>query len=117
MASMEYKGYIGVVEIDNEQKMLHGRVVNTREDGIAFVGKNVAELEQALEDSVEYYLEVCRKHGRDPEKPASGKFVVRLDPAMHRELLRVAARAEKSLNTVVREAIEEKLHHEEMLVS
>lgn len=116
MASMEYKGYIGVIEIDNEQKMLHGRVVNTRDDGIAFVGKDVAELEQAFKDSVEFYLKVCRKHGREPEKPASGKFVVRLDPQMHRELLRIAAREEKSLNAVVKEAIAEKVHEAQALV-
>ena len=112
MASMEYKGYIGVIEVDNEQKMLHGSIVNTR-DVITFVGRNVEELEQALEESVEDYIAFCRKHDREPEKPASGKFVVRLDPEMHRELIRAAARAEKSLNTVVREAIAERLHNDE----
>jgi predicted HicB family RNase H-like nuclease len=35
--------------------------------------------------------------------------VVRIDPAVHRELMRLAARADKSLNTVLREAIER--HH------
>jgi predicted HicB family RNase H-like nuclease len=115
MASMEYKGYIGVIEVDNKQKLLHGTVVNTR-DVITFVGKNVEELEQSLKDSVEFYLEVCAKNGREPNKPASGKFVVRVQPELHGELMRVAARTNKSLNTVVREAIEEKLHDVEALV-
>lgn len=108
MASMEYKGYVGVIEVDAERKMLHGSIVNTR-DVITFEGRNVEELEQALEDSVEDYLEFCRVHHREPEKPASGRFVVRIDPAMHRELMRLAARADKSLNTLVREAIERHL--------
>lgn len=108
---MEYKGYIGVIEVDNEQKMLHGSIVNTR-DVITFVGKNVEELEQALKDSVEDYLEFCRKLGRAPEKPASGRFLVRLTPEMHRELIRIAAREDKSLNAVVREALAERVHHE-----
>jgi predicted HicB family RNase H-like nuclease len=108
MTTMEYKGYVGVIEVDSERKVLHGSIVNTR-DVITFEGRNVEELEQALADSVEDYLEFCRAHHREPEKPASGRFVVRIDPAMHRELMRVAARADKSLNTVVREAIERHL--------
>lgn len=55
---------------------------------------------------------MCAKNGREPEKPASGKFVVRLTPEMHRELIRLAARTNKSLNAVVREAVEEHLEHE-----
>ena len=108
MTTMEYKGYVGVIEVDAERKTLHGSVVNTR-DVITFEGRNVEQLERALADSVEDYLEFCRAHHREPEKPASGRFVVRIDPAVHRELMRVAGRAGKSLNSVVREAIERHL--------
>lgn len=108
MTTMEYKGYVGVIEVDAGRKVLHGSIVNTR-DVITFEGRDVEELEQALADSVEDYLEFCRAHHREPEKPASGRFVVRIDPAVHRELMRLAARGDKSLNTVVREAIERHL--------
>jgi len=108
MTSMEYKGYVGVIEVDAERKVLRGSIVNTR-DVITFEGRDVDELEQALADSVEDYLEFCRTRHREPEKPASGRFLVRIDPAVHRELMRLAARAGKSLNTVVREAIERQL--------
>ena len=104
MTSIEYKGYVGVIEVDAERKMLHGTIVNTR-DVITFEGRDVAEIEQALEDSIEDYLEFCGTNHREPEKPASGRFVVRIDPAAHRELMRAAARADKSLNSLVREAI------------
>lgn len=109
MASLEYKGYIAVIEIDED--VLHGSVVNTR-DVITFEAKNVRDLKKEFEASVRFYLETCAKHGREPEKPASGKFLVRMSPEMHRELMRLAARTHKSLNTVVKETLEERVQRE-----
>ena len=113
MATMEYKGYIAVLELDTDNGVFHGSVVNTR-DVITFEGQNVEELQKELEASVEFYLEVCAKRGKDPEKPASGKFIVRLTPEMHRELIRLAARQNKSLNAIVREALAERVQHEQL---
>jgi len=33
--------------------------------------------------SLDCYLETCAKHGIAPKKQASGKFVVRIPPALH----------------------------------
>ena len=79
MSTVEYKGYVGVVEVDADRKVLHGSIVNTR-DVITFEGRDVDELERALEESVEDYLEFCRTHHREPEKPALGRFVARSTP-------------------------------------
>ena len=108
MASMEYKGYIAVLELDAEKGVFHGSVVNTR-DVITFQGSSVEELRREFEASVDFYLEVSARHNREPEKPASGKFVVRIAPEMHRELIKLAARESKSLNTVVRETLQERV--------
>lgn len=51
MASMEYKGYIALIEIDDD--VLHGSVVNTR-DVITFEARNVGALRKEFEASVEY---------------------------------------------------------------
>jgi hypothetical protein len=67
--TMRYKGYIGMAVPDKKQKLMHGHVVNTLHDGIAFAGKTSEDLEQAFKGSVNYYLEVCRKHERKPERP------------------------------------------------
>ena len=40
---MEYKGYIGHVEFDDEAEIFHGEVINTR-DIITFQGKTVKKL-------------------------------------------------------------------------
>jgi predicted HicB family RNase H-like nuclease len=111
MASMEYKGYIAVLDLDIENGIFHGSVVNTR-DVITFEGSSVGVLRREFEASVNYYLELCAKQNREPEKPASGKFVVRIAPEMHRELIRLAARESKSLNTVVRETLQERVQME-----
>ena len=76
---MDYKGYVGMVEFDDEADIFHGQVVNLR-DVITFQGRSVDELRHAFEESVDDYLAWCAKRGKTPDKPFSGKFVVRLDP-------------------------------------
>ena len=63
---MTYKGYQARVELDEEARVFHGEVINTR-DVITFQGSSVDELQQAFEDSVDDYLEYCAARG---EKPA-----------------------------------------------
>jgi predicted HicB family RNase H-like nuclease len=102
---MEYKGYIGKVEFDSEAEIFHGEVINIR-DVITFEGSSVEELNQAFRDSVDDYLEFCSLRGEEPEKPFSGKFVIRLSPELHREAFIKARLSDKSLNSWVSEVLE-----------
>ena len=102
---MEYRGYVAKVEIDEEAGLLHGEVINIR-DVVTFEGRTVEELQQALRESVEDYLAFCAKRGEDPEKPFSGKFVVRLPADLHRKAFVKAKLADKSLNNWVTEVLE-----------
>lgn len=102
---MEYKGYVGRVEYDDEAGVFHGEVVNTR-DVITFQGATVAGLRKAFRDSVEDYLAFCAARGEEPEKPFSGQFVTRISPDLHRRINRAAARAGRSLNAWVTEQLE-----------
>jgi predicted HicB family RNase H-like nuclease len=102
---MEYKGYIGRVEFDDEAGIFHGEVVNTR-DVITFQGTTVAQLRVAFHESVDDYLDFCRERGEQPEKPHSGRFVTRVSPDLHRRISRAAAAAGKSLNAWVAEQLE-----------
>ena len=105
MNAMSYKGYEGVVAYDEDADLFHGEIVNTR-DVITFQGRSVDELKSALSDSVEDYLTFCRERGEDPEKPYSGQFVVRVDPALHRAVASAARRAGASLNKWVAATLE-----------
>jgi len=102
---MEYKGYIGKVEFDSEAEIFHGEVINIR-DVITFEGSSVEELNQAFRDSVDDYLEFCTLRGEEPEKPFSGKFVIRLSPELHRKAFIKARLSDKSLNSWVSEVLE-----------
>ena len=98
---MEYKGYKASVDYDDDAGVLHGEVIGLR-DVVTFQGASVKELRKAFRDSVDDYLEFCAERGEAPEKACSGRFVVRVEPALHSEILS-RARAEKtSLNAWIK---------------
>ena len=106
---MEYKGYIGKVEIDDEVGILYGEVINVR-DVITFEGTSVEEVQQAFHESVDDYLEFCAERGESPEKPFSGKFVLRLPEDLHRQAYIQAKLKNKSLNSWVTEVLQSVLN-------
>jgi len=102
---MEYKGYVGKVEMDDEAGILHGEVINIR-DVITFEGVSVDEIHKAFRESVDDYLDFCAQRGESPEKPFSGKFVVRLPAELHRKAYIQARLADKSLNGWVTDVLQ-----------
>ena len=64
------------------------------------------ELQKAFIDSIKDYLAFCAARGEDPEKPFSGKFVIRLSPELHRKAFIKARLSDKSLNSWVSEVLE-----------
>ena len=103
---IEYKGYHGAVEFDPELDKFHGRLVNTR-SVISFYGSSVEELREEMAASVDTYLEVCEEKGIDPDRPYSGKLMVRITPELHRNMALAAASEGKSMNEWLSETIEE----------
>jgi predicted HicB family RNase H-like nuclease len=97
---MTYKGYLGVLRIDEDERVLRGRVMNTR-DMITFQGKTVEDAEKAFRDSVDEYLDFCASLGRAPEKPYSGRFSLRIRPDIHRGLSAIAEARGTSINRIV----------------
>ena len=102
---MEYKGYIGVFEFDPEIDAFHGTVINTN-DVITFYGKSVAELRKEMRLSIDEYLAFCREEGQQPEKPFSGKLLLRTSPELHRRVALEAARHRVSMNAYIQEILE-----------
>ena len=106
---LKYKNYIGHVQFDAEAEIFHGKVINTR-DVITFQGTTVSTLKKAFRESVEDYLDFCNARGESPERPFSGRFNVRLDPALHREAIVAAKSAGISLNAWLIKAIKHEAH-------
>jgi predicted HicB family RNase H-like nuclease len=101
---LDYKGYKGRVKLDEESGLLHGEVLDLR-DVVTFEGESVQELEKAFRDSVDDYLEFCAELDREPDRPFSGKFQLRISPELHRDVWIQAQREGKSLNQYVAEKL------------
>jgi len=96
--TLNYKGYTGSVNFDADDKLFHGRILGTT-DVIGFEGTSVKKLEKDFHDAVDDYLETCRQIGKEPEKPFSGRLVLRLNSEDHRAMALAAKNAGKSLNS------------------
>ncbi len=103
---MKYKGYHGHVIYDEEAKLFHGEVIGLR-DVITFQGTSVKEIEQAFKDSVDEYLHFCKELKRDPEKPFSGKLLLRLPPEIHERVAYEAEQSGLSLNTWIKQGLQQ----------
>ena len=102
---MEYKGYVGKVEFDDEAGIFHGEVLDTR-DVITFQGQSVAELKRAFKESIDDYLAFCKQRREEPNKPFSGQFITRIPPELHRQVNLAASISGKSLNAWVVEQLQ-----------
>lgn len=95
--SMTYKGYTASMVFDAEDKIIVGRVLDI-EDIVSFHGESVSEFESRFHATVEDYLAASHELGSAPEKPASGKVMLRIAPEIHAAALKAAARSGSSLN-------------------
>ena len=102
---MEYKGYTARVVFDADAGVLFGEVEGLR-DVVTFEATNVEELQVAFRESVNDYLAMCAERGEEPERPYSGKFLLRVDPRLHREIAMAAASSGKSLNAFAAELLQ-----------
>jgi predicted HicB family RNase H-like nuclease len=102
---LDHKGYSGRVEYDDEAGVFHGEVLGLR-DVVTFQGRSVEEIEAAFRESVDDYLEFCAERGEDPDKPLSGRLVLRIKPELHRKVYIRAGREGKSINQWIAEQLD-----------
>ena len=110
MNTMSHKGYTARVEFDDRDSIFVGRVLGIR-TMISFHGETVAELRGEFETAVEDFLRECKEKGLKPEKPASGKLLLRIPPEVHGAALVAAQAAGKSLNQWAAELLQDAVHH------
>ncbi len=105
MNTMSHKGYTARVEYDERDDVFVGRILGIRSI-ISFHGATVVELRTEFEHAIKDYLADCKKEGVAPEKPASGKLLLRVPPEVHGRALVAAQSAGKSLNQWATELLE-----------
>jgi predicted HicB family RNase H-like nuclease len=97
MNAMEYQGYAARVEYSEEDGCFIGRIAGIR-DIVTFHGESVQELRAAFAEAVEDYLETCERAGLKPQKPYSGKIMLRVPPEVHAHAAMQAEAHGMSLN-------------------
>ncbi len=103
---MKYKGYAGRAEFDDGASLLHGEVLDLR-DVITFQGTSVEELDKEFRNAVDDYLEFCEERGEEPDRPFSGRLMLRLPPHLQRDVYVRARQEGKSLNQWIAEKLEQ----------
>lgn len=97
MSTMNYKGYAAKIEYSDEDACFVGHIAGIN-DVISFHADSVKELRAAFEESVDDYLATCERINRPPQKPYSGKLMLRVPPEVHAHAAMMAKAHGMSLN-------------------
>ncbi|MBL8513002.1 MAG: type II toxin-antitoxin system HicB family antitoxin [Betaproteobacteria bacterium] len=95
--TLRYKGYVARVDLDADSMVFAGRLLGMAEP-IEFHGASIEELVADFRFAVDHYLAECAKTGQPPERPASGKLLLRLPAETHAQAIVAAAAMGVSLN-------------------
>jgi len=95
--TITHNGYRASISFDVIDKIIVGRVLGI-DDIIVFHAKSIAEFEKNFHAVIKDYIAACAKLGSDPEKPASGKLMLRIAPEIHAAALKAARINGVSLN-------------------
>ncbi|MEY2864645.1 MAG: hypothetical protein RLY58_2352 [Pseudomonadota bacterium] len=104
MNIMSYKGYAARIEYSDEDGCFIGHIAGIR-DVVGFHGESVSQLRQAFEESVDDYVATCEKLNRTPQRPYSGKVMLRIEPSIHARVAMLAESQGKSLNAWAQEVL------------
>jgi predicted HicB family RNase H-like nuclease len=91
-----HRGYTGVVT-DVEADLISG-TVPAMKDVLHFEGRTLAEVRESFQLVVDEYLAMAVEKGFEPDRPKSGRILVRVPPEQHRRIEEAAIAAGKSMN-------------------
>ncbi len=99
MNTMNIGGYEAVITFDPDIQMFRGEFVGLN-GGADFYAADVAGLRREGEVSLRVFLDACERRGIEPRKRFSGKFSLRVDPAVHEAAVVAAAAHRAELESV-----------------
>ena len=97
MSTMKYKGYAAGIQYSDEDECFTGHIAGIQ-DIVGFHGESVRELRDAFHEAVDDYLETCEATGKAPQKPFSGKLMLRIKPELHATIAVAAQVNGQSIN-------------------
>lgn len=105
MNTMIYKGYAARIEYSEEDGCFVGHLAGIR-DIVGFDGKTVAQLKKRFHEAVDNYLWGCEQLGTEPNKPFSGRLLLRVPVDLHARASVAAKVTGMSLNQWLTRAVE-----------
>ena len=102
--SLAYRGYAARIEFSSEDECFIGHIAGIK-DHVGFHGESVSELKISFEEAVDDYLDTCNKVGKTPQKPYSGKLMLRLRPEIHAAVATAAELSGQSINQWASDAL------------
>lgn len=100
----KYKNYHGSVKLALEDDLIVGKVEYIK-DLILFEGKSIEEARQDFRNAIDDYIEMCSEIRKEPEKPYSGTFNIRIGQELHRNLAILAGKNDTSINEIIKIAV------------
>ena len=108
--TMTINGYHAVISYDEQINMFRGEFIGLN-GGADFYATDITNLRKEGEVSLRVFLEACEQRGIEPKKHYSGKFNLRVPPALHEQLAIQAAAHGKSINAWVLDLLAEQASH------
>jgi predicted HicB family RNase H-like nuclease len=108
MNIMTINGYNAVIAYDEEIDMFRGEFTGLN-GGADFYATDIASLRKEGKISLRVFLDACSERGIEPRKNYSGKFNLRVPPALHEQLAAQAAAHGKSINAWVLDLLKDQV--------
>lgn len=102
---MKYKGYSALVRYSEDDDCLIGRILGIN-DIVSFEADSVKQIRAEFEFALNDYIKMCGEMGKEPDRPYSGKLVVRLPGELHKQLAVKAEAEGMSINDAIVAAVE-----------
>ena len=105
MNTMTYKTFSARIEFDGDDGIFFGSIAGIRDRG-SFHADNVRDLTSAFHEAVDDYIETCARIGKTPQKPYSGKMMLRVSPDTHARVALAAELSGKSITKWAEDALD-----------
>jgi predicted HicB family RNase H-like nuclease len=105
-----YKDFIATVHFNADDEVFFGKIEGIN-DLITFEGKSVLEIKKAFHESVDEYILLCKKAGKEIYKSYKGSFNIRISPSLHKKAVQKATIMGIPLNQLVQNVLEKELLH------
>ena len=102
---LNYKGYVGSIKRNLQNKDFRGSVVGIKTP-ITYQGNSVITITENFQNAIDKYLEFCALNNKEPEKSFRGSFNVHIDAELHRKAVLAASKRGMTLNELIEDLIQ-----------